>query len=469
MVRKARWLLALITLAMTIAPSPDGAHAIGEADRLWLVGERALQDGLPEVSRRALERLIERFPQDARVREATLLLGKARLAEGSYAGALEAFKKAQSFSPPAGKPEEARFWEGETLLRMKKPAEARAIFDRLLTENPASPFAPEALYGFGWAELNLGRRESAVSSFQRVVNTFPDHALAPSATVQLARTLLELKRSGEAIPLLRAFPEKYPDNRLLPDARYLLGYARIASGQNAEGVADLRAFVAAYPAHELTPQARRLTLDSLIREGKQKDLAQEYKELLAQSPATPEGLYDAGAIATRLGRPKDAEAAWSQLRSEFPDHAFAARASLELAQSAFARNAFKDAASLGRTAGKSGDAEVQGQALLLVGESELKLKRWAPAHEAFRGAVKAAGRNADVRYRALAGSGLALEEQGRWADAAGYYREVSEESPDRELRAWAKSRRSAVEAKLKPVAPAKPGPKPAPAKPGSGR
>jgi len=113
---------------------------------------------------------------------------------------------------------------------------------------------------------------------------------------------------------------------------------------------------------------------------------------------------------------------------------------------------------------KSPDEAVRAQAQLLVGESELKLKRPAPAHQAFQAAVEAAGsQDPAVRFRALAGSGLALEEQGKLADSLRYYDQVAADAPDKELRAWAKARRTAVAAQLKPVA-TKPAPKPA--KPG---
>ncbi|HVQ77360.1 MAG TPA: tetratricopeptide repeat protein, partial [Candidatus Binatia bacterium] len=69
------------------------ARAIPEADRLWLVGERAFQDGLAALSRQSLERLIERHPSDARVPDATLLLGRACMATGDLPAALDAFQR----------------------------------------------------------------------------------------------------------------------------------------------------------------------------------------------------------------------------------------------------------------------------------------------------------------------------------------------------------------------------------------
>jgi TolA-binding protein len=442
--------LALIVVGWGVLGAPPVAVALEEADRLWLVGEQAFRDRLFPLSRRTLERLIDRFPSDSRVPEATLLLGKARLSEGALEPALEAFRQAQRFAPPPGKADEPRFWEAEALYRMKRFQDARTVYDRIVAENAASPLAPDALYGLGWSELELKRREAAAGAFRQLLEAFPEHPNASAAAVYLARTLIDLKRAPEAVPLLEPFASKHPDHRLLPEARYLLGHARVLAGQSSAGLADLRAFVAAYPQHELAPQARRAVVDALLREGRKPELAEEYKALMAQSPPTPEALYDAGAIASRLNRPKDAETAWTRLTTDFPGHGLAARASLELAQLAFDRKAFKQAVTLARAAGQSAEDSVRAPAFLLVGESELKLKRFGPAHQAFQAAAEFPEQDPAVRYRALAGSGLALEEQKQWAQAAKYYQEVASKSPDATLKAWAKDRHTAVVANLKP-------------------
>lgn len=457
-------LLACAAWGTLLAGAPGPAAALDEAGRLWLVGERAFEDKLHPVSRVALERLIQRYPADSRIPEATLLLGKVQLAEGAYEPALAAFRQAQTRTPPPGKPEEARFWEAETLFRMGRYDAARAVYEALIATNAASPFAPDALYGLAWSHLELKRREPAIAAFRQLLAAFPEHVTAPSATYHLARALVEGKRHDEAIALLRPFPERYRDSKLVPDARYLLGVASLGAGHASDGLAEMRAFVSAYPGHELANQARRTIVDRLVKEGRKDDLAQEYKTLMAQSPRTAEGVYDAGFIASRLGRPRDAESAWAILRKDFPDHPLAVRASFDLAQSAFGRGNFKDAATLARGAVKSDDEAVRAQAQLLLGESELKLKRPGPAHQAFLAAAEAAGTlDPAVRFRALAGSGLALEEQGKLADSVRYYDQVAADAPDKELRAWAKARRTAVAAQLKPVV-TKPAPKPA--KPG---
>jgi TolA-binding protein len=332
---------------------------------------------------------------------------------------------------------------------MKRYQEARAVYDRILTDNPGSPSAPDAVYGLAWVNLELKRRDQAVTEFRRLLSNYPEHANVPSATFYLARTLLDLKRADEAVGLLRGFVAKYPDNRLLPDARYTLGQALIAGGQPDEGVAELRAFAKAYPTHDLAGTARRSVVDTLVRQGKKSELAEEYRTLITQSPATAEGLYDAGLVAGKLGRTRDADTAWARLRKDFPDHPLAGRVSLEMAQTAFARNSFKDAATLARAASRSPEDAVRGEAFVLLGESELKQHRHAAAIAAFRSAADAPAIDSAMRYRALAGTGLAHEEQRQWAQAAKFYEEVAAKSPDKTLASWAKERLAAVHASLK--------------------
>jgi len=54
-------IVILAGLVAVVAPvSP--AHALDEADRVYLVGEKAFEDRLYPLSRRMLERFLEKFP-----------------------------------------------------------------------------------------------------------------------------------------------------------------------------------------------------------------------------------------------------------------------------------------------------------------------------------------------------------------------------------------------------------------------
>ncbi|HSE93152.1 MAG TPA: tetratricopeptide repeat protein [Methylomirabilota bacterium] len=431
-----------------VASATPPASALDEADRLWMVGDRASADGLPKVARRALERFVAEHPTDPRLPDAVLLLGRARLATGDAETALEAFRRAQGFTPPPGRPLEVKFWEAEALFRLKRFAEARAAYDAVVRTDAASPLAPDAVYGLAWSESELGHAETAVDAFRQFLQTWPDHATAPSATFHLARVLVELKRFKEALPLLEEFTGRYRTHAQAPDARYLLGLARIETGDTRGGVADLRAFAEAHPTHPQTRAARQLVTRTLARHGNRSELGEVYKTLMAESPATPDGLYDAASVAGRLGRAKEQEAALRRLRGEFPDHALSRRAALELASVAYKRKDWKDTVAQAEAATKSGESAVRAEAWLLVGEGELKLKRFQNAEKAFEaaGAVKEA--KPAIRFRALAGLGLAHEEQREWKPALTAYEAVADKSPDATLRDWARERATAVKERM---------------------
>ena len=110
------WLVSTVVVLVLAAAVPSPVLALDESDRLFLVGERGVADGLHALAVRALERFVADYPNDGRIALATLLLGRARLAVGLHERALETFRKAQTLAPPPGPPSEARLWEGEALF-----------------------------------------------------------------------------------------------------------------------------------------------------------------------------------------------------------------------------------------------------------------------------------------------------------------------------------------------------------------
>jgi TolA-binding protein len=430
---------AVLTLSAFLVVRVPLAIAIEDSDRLWRVGTSAFDDKLYPTARRTLEEFVAKYPDDRRATQAWLLLGKARFAQQDLGAALDAFRRALAFKEPPGQPGEAKFWEAETLFRLKRPAEAEAAYDSalqiVLGKDPKLPFAADTMYGRAWAQLEQKRLEPAIKSFRELLETWPDSPLAPTATFALARTLIDLKRYEEALPLLSAFESKYPKSKQAPEAQYLLGWARLTAGQTPEGIQALRAFVLTHPTHELADTARRQLTEAVLRAGDRGDLEAGYRALMTESRPTPDGLYAAGQMAARLDRPQDQEAAWKRLREEFPDHPLAQRAALELAKSAHAAEHWGEAATLAAEAAKND--ELKAEASLLLGEAELKLKDYPRALQAFRTVTTTVGERG-LRFRALAGSAVAQEEQQQWGDALALYEEVAQGSPDASLQGWAR-------------------------------
>jgi TolA-binding protein len=372
-----------------------------------------------------------------------------RLTLGDHAGALQAFQRAQAYDPQPGRPYETRFWEAESLFRLRRYSEASIAYEVVVRNDALAPFAPDALYGFGWAELELKRPEVAAKAFRDFLSAWPEHGAAPSATYHLGRALVDQQRFEEAMETLQGFLAKYPKHKLVPEARYLKGWARIHSGDNRGGVAELKAFADANPTHAEASAARRLITETVVRYGgDQQDLLDAYRALVVQTPPSPEGLFDAAMIAGRLGRARDQDIAWRKLRQTFPEHALSRRVALEMASVSYKKKDWKDTVAQVQPATLSDDEAVRSEAFLLLGEAELKLRRFGNAEKAFDSALATPSLDDSLRFRALAGLGLAREEQRELLGALTVYDQVMTNSPDPALRDWAKDRFDAVKARL---------------------
>ena len=441
-------MVATLAALLVLLPVVSPVSALDEPDRLFMVGERAMADRFYAVARRTLERFVAQFPSDARQPRALLMLGKARLALNDPESALEALRRAQGGLSVPGEVQDGKFWQAEALFRLKRFGEAGALYDEIVRTDAAGPLTLEALYGFGWSELELGRFEAAAAAFRQFLAAWPEHSLTPAATVQLARALIEDRHVAEALPLLSAFATKYPGSKLRPDAQYLLGWVKYNNGDPQGGLTDLQAFVAANPDHEQAASARRLIAQGLGKYGNRAQLLQSYTMLMQQEPPTAEALYDAAGIANRLARPKDFDAAWSKLRSDFPEHPLTRQVALDLAKQAFKQKNWKEASALGQTAASSNDNAVRAEAWLLIGESELRLDRFSQAAKAFEAVGAVSNVDTDTRFRALAGLGLARERQKEWKAALTAYQEVVQNTPDTTLRDWARDRAAAVKSQI---------------------
>jgi TolA-binding protein len=450
-----RRLLSVSALASVLLAglSPSPALALEEADRLWLVGERAFADGLYPITRRALDRFVVEYPNDTRAAHAMLLLGRSRLALGEPEKALDAFRRLRAIASLPAQQLEARFWEAESLYRLKQFAAARAGYDDVIGKDAASPLAPEALYGLGLCELELKRPEPAIKAFRDLLAAWPEHAVAAPATFYQAQTLADLKRYPEALPLLNGFAAKFPKSKLVPDAQYVLGSTRLAMGERDAGIAELKAFVAAYPSHPQVAAARRKMTETVAKTGTPAQQQGAHTQL-TQPSATAENLYDAGMLAGKQGKAKEQQAAWARLRKEFPNHPLAHQASFELAEASFNRKDWAPAAAQAKAAAASEDEGLRARALLLEGEAELKLSRFKDAAKSFEAVGGVKNLEPGDRYRALAGLGLAREQLGEIRAALAAYDAVASKSPDAKLRTWARDRAAAV--RSQPSQPSKP-------------
>lgn len=438
--------VALAGLAVLALPG-SGAAARSEADRLWLVGAGAFDDGLYDTAYRELGRFIQAAPTDGRRGDAALLRGKAAFWMERYADALAEFDAAETF-PLSGVATmgEPIFWQGETLFRLRRVEEARDRYARYLGLKPGSPYVPEALYARGLAELETGRTDGAIDTFRDFLRGYPNHPRAPIAAYSAARELIRAKRWDDALALLTPYAKNYPASPYLAETRYLLGVAQLEAGRP-EGARTLEQFIAQAPTSDLVPQARMLAAEAQAKAGRPREALEQYQALVRGAPThalVPQALYRTGELSVRLGRPTDAEAAWATLRRDYPQSPLVGPAGLASARLHEQRRQWEPALQVAQSV-----ADLKGEerpdALMIVGQSALQLRRNPEAAQAYHAVVVDAAPGSKRYFEGLAGLAASLDAAPDREGAKRAYREIIDGSPDPDLVRWAKARLAALE------------------------
>ena len=441
----SRLLLLLLAVAAFAGPV---AAAVPEADRLWTVGVQAFDDGLYDVTYRVLGRFLTAAkPDDPRRGDAFVLRGKAAFAMRRFPDALTEFRAAEGLSLRAFAVGEPVFWEAEVLFRLRRFDQARERYTQFLRVSPDSPYAVDALYARGFSELELGLPDEAIATFGLLLKNQTQGELAGSAAYAAARELVRAKRWDEALAILGPYASRFPQSPFLIETQYLLGVAQLETGRGLEGVRTLEQFVARQPAHELSPTARVLLGEAHAKAGRAREAVDHYRALIRYAPThalVPQALYQIGELSGTLGLPRDAETAWKTLRRDHPADPLAELAGLELASLYVKRRQLDRAAEAAREVADQRGAQ-RVEALLLLGETQLKAGKPADARAAYTTVMAEVPADAPARFRALAGVGLVAESEKDPEAAKRAYGEVADKAEDEELIKWARARVQTLE------------------------
>jgi TolA-binding protein len=202
------------------------------------------------------------------------------------------------------------------------------------------------------------------------------------------------------------------------------------------------------PGNELVPTARVLAAEAHVKANRLREALEQYQALVRTMPThalVPQALYRSGELASKLGRPADAEAAWTALRRDFPQDERATPAGLLMADLYAKRKQWDRALEIGQAVA-SRDGPERSDALLIVGQSALQLRKNPEAAQAYHAVAVEAPRGSKRYFEGVAGLAAALDAAQDREGARKAYREIVETSQDPELSQWAQRRLGALEA-----------------------
>jgi TolA-binding protein len=158
----------------------------------------------------AYEKFLKFYPDDARVPDALLELGRCQRAMGAHRNAINRFYNVINSTlklPPESYEhyqllaKTAQFEIAETHFETGNFIEAAKFFDRLRLLDLAPEDRARAHFKSALSMLNAGESEKAVTKLNQFIDQWPQDTNAPEARYQLALTLRKLGRTEEAMAI----------------------------------------------------------------------------------------------------------------------------------------------------------------------------------------------------------------------------------------------------------------------------
>lgn len=198
-----------------------------EANELFLVAQKAFDDGFHDVAIRYIEQFLEKYPGNPRVVQARLLLGQCYFFKKQY---LKSYNMFHDLLDQKEHKDATLFWLGETYFKGADFKQAASYYRQVLTQYPDSVFLPQTLYSLGWTEFEQGRYPEAKGLFEQLIKKFPKHTLAEDGLFKLAETEHHLAEYDLAITHFGDYLNQYPQSSRQADIQFFIAEAHYYAG-----------------------------------------------------------------------------------------------------------------------------------------------------------------------------------------------------------------------------------------------
>ena len=152
---------------------------------LFLVAQKAFEDGFYDVAMRYINQLFEENPKTEKHIQAKLLLGQCYFFKSQYLKAYDTFAGLLKYNEYK---DATLYWLGETYLKNSNYKDAEEQYTQLIDLYPDSIYAPQAHYSLGWTYFSQNKFKKAKTAFLKLIRNFPIHQLAEDSSFKLAET-----------------------------------------------------------------------------------------------------------------------------------------------------------------------------------------------------------------------------------------------------------------------------------------
>jgi tetratricopeptide (TPR) repeat protein len=321
MKKKSLLFILFISIYILLQPfCPQTALAASNEKELFVVAQRAFEDGFYDVSLRYVNQLLTEFPATPKLVDAKLLEGQCYFFKKEYVKAFGVFKDL------AGRNEYkdvSLFWLGETHLKSGDIAKAQEQYRQVIDGFPASLYAPQAYYSLAWSYFQKGDYDLAKKAFQDLIGKYPSNNLAEDAAFKMGECDYNAGQYEGAVFQFNKYSQDHPQSTRLYEAQFNMAEAYYYLEQYDKAVESYQ------KAKGLTKEPRSL-MAAMVGVGWSHMKLSRFDEALkafdeaqvaAKTANIPEDdiLLGKASLFTSQERFKDAAASYTELITRFPD------------------------------------------------------------------------------------------------------------------------------------------------------
>ena len=216
-----RRILLIILLIIIFAP-PARVLAQSTSPELFLVAQKAFEDGFYDVAIRYIEQLQKEDPNNEKAIEANLLLGQCYFFKSHYLKAYDVFNELLNENKHK---DITLFWLGETYLKGADYKQAETHYKQLLDLYPESTYVPQTMYSMGWVAFEQEKYEEARKTFALLTKRFKDHPLSEDSAFKVGECDYHTQDYEKAIEYFKKYTQDYPKSNRQAEASFYIAEA----------------------------------------------------------------------------------------------------------------------------------------------------------------------------------------------------------------------------------------------------
>ncbi|MBF0384658.1 MAG: tetratricopeptide repeat protein [Candidatus Omnitrophica bacterium] len=432
---KNKLLYCLLSLLFIFGSFALPGLAQNNEEELFLVAQKAFEDGFYDVTIRYVDQLTEQFPQSTKLIQAKLLLGQCYFFKNQYLKAYEIFNGLLQY--PELK-DATLFWLGETYLKGGDYPKAEEQYKQIIQLFPDSVYFPQAFYSLGWVYFDKGDFVKAKEVFKKLVTQFPSNQLAEDSFYKIGECEYNSQNYKEAIDNFQVYIKLYPDTTRMAECFFYIAESHYYLGDPLTAVTFYAKAGDKSLDHKLALMAKVSMGWSYLKLAKYKISQEAFEGALAfaqeKGILTDDVYLGLANLYSETKEYNKALESFQNLISNFPNSRRMAEAMLGKANIHFLLNEYKDAIVvyaelISKYSSDKNNAALVEKAYFGLAWSYLKDGKVDLSIKTFN-EIKNKAENKTVKMSALAQIGDAYQDIGEWNKAIEIYDQVLKDYPE---------------------------------------